>query len=647
MYMMYEQSKQDWMPSLDFPEIDETVAIDTETYDPHLKTRGAGWCFQDSGHIAGISLATKSWSNYYPIRHEEGGNLDKDKVIEWLKVQLAKPTKKIFANALYDIGWLKKEGIEVNGEIQDILIAAPLLDENRRDPSYYKLYPEGTQAYNLDSIAKFYIGKTKDETELEEICKQRKYKDTKASLHKLHSQYVAKYAIVDAEITYQTWEVLEKLLHEADKDWTGDNKLWDLYRLEVDLLPVLIDMRIRGVRVDYDKAVRLSETFAHEREELLKEVERRTGHKVDVWVADTIVPVLKDLGIDIPMTPKTKKPSITAPFLESIEDPVVKMILKARKMDKAYSTFTVNLVKEHAENGRIHCTLRQLPTDEGGTVSGRFSCSNPNLQQLPSPERDKFEDEKDEMDRIGYAIRSMYLPEEGEQWVSLDYSQQEPRLTIHFAAMSNLPGAEEAANKYRNNPDTDYHSMVAELCGIPRKKAKTINLGLAYGMGGGKLCQSLGLPTKTRTAKDGKIIHVAGEEGKALFDQYHERVPFISKLADRCANKAKRVGVVRTLLGRHCRFPEVSGERWYTHKAMNRLVQGSAADQTKKAMLEMYRAGLKMLITVHDEIAISTNSMEDVKLAKQIMENCCPLLLPSKVDVEMGDNWGSTKGIEI
>ena len=376
-------------------------------------------------------------------------------------------------------------------------------------------------------------------------------------------------------------------------------------------------------------------------------MKRRTGQSVDVWVASTIAPVLEGLGIQIPLTPKTKKPSITAPFLESINDPVVKMILKARKMDKATSTFSLNIVNEHAVNGRIHCTLKQLPTDDGGTVSGRFSCSTPNLQQLPSPERDKFEDEENEMDRIGYAIRSMYLPEEGEKWVSLDYSQQEPRLTIHFAAISGLPGAEDAAKQYRENPDTDYHSMVAKLCQIERKPAKAINLGLAYGMGGGKLCESLGLPVITRINKNGQVIKLAGSEGRALLEQYHENVPFIKRLTERCQNKAHRAGVVRTYLGRHCHFPEVNGERWYTHKAMNRLVQGSAADQTKKAMLELYKAGLKMLITVHDEIAISTANTQDIKLAKEIMETCCPLVLPSKVDVDVGDTWGSAENFIV
>ena len=269
---MEHKLNENWAPNYDFPDINEPIAIDTETYDPHLKTKGAGWCFENGGHIAGISVATKNWSNYYPIRHEEGGNVDRDRVIAWLREQLAKPTPKIFANASYDIGWLKKEGVEINGEIHDVLVATALLDENRRDPSYYKLYPEGTTGYGLDAIAKFYIGKTKDESELERVCAERKIKPNKIkeNLHKLHSQYVAKYAIVDAEITLETWFVLEKLLKEADKDWTADNKLWNVYKLEMDLVPVLMEMRMRGVRVDFDKAERLSQEFTKEKEDLLK-----------------------------------------------------------------------------------------------------------------------------------------------------------------------------------------------------------------------------------------------------------------------------------------------------------------------------------------------------------------------------------------
>ena len=147
------------------------------------------------------------------------------------------------------------------------------------------------------------------------------------------------------------------------------------------------------------------------------------------------------------------------------------MVVEAREINKASTTFIDTLLK-HSHEGRIHAEIHQLRGDKGGTVSGRLSMSNPNLQQIPARHP-----------TIGPAIRSLFIPEEGEQWGSFDYSQQEPRIIVHFAKQLDLAGSSEVAGAYINDPTTDFHQKVAEMANIDRKKAKTINLGLSYDIG--------------------------------------------------------------------------------------------------------------------------------------------------------------------
>jgi DNA polymerase I-like protein with 3'-5' exonuclease and polymerase domains len=611
-----------------------TIAIDTETRDEFLKIKGAGWATGD-GEIVGISMSCDNFTGYFPVAHKAGGNLDKEKVFNYVQYQLSHSTQdKVFANAQYDVGWLNHHGIRVEGDLHDVIVGAALLDELR-----------GKGNYSLNSIAKDYIGEEKDETLLKEQAKKQGL-DPKKDLWKMHAEYVGPYAEQDSRATRKIWNVMKpRLLGLDDLGSTKPKhpKLWSLYRLEMDLVPMLIDMRKRGVRIDFDKAEQLTRFFKEEENNCISKVKHLTGFTIDPWVATTIIPIIEASGIKIPLTPKTKKPSVTAGFLDSLEEieglgPAMQLVLRARKMQKARSTFSEGLVDKYSTNGRVHCSFHQLPSDEGGAVSGRLSCTMPNLQNQPSPDKDP---------EIGLAIRSIYLPEEGESWASLDYSQQEPRLTVHYAYLLKLPGAEIAVDRYNNDPDTDYHSFVAELTGLPRKRAKNINLGLAYGMGLLKLCKELGLPTEMKEI-NGKMKEIAGEEAIEILKQYNNNVPFVGMLNERCSQSAHRKGYINTILGRVCRFPAVKNEKgrievWYTHKAMNRLVQGSAADQTKRAMLEVYRAKIRQLLTVHDELGISAPDQKTIKIAKEIMETCVPLTVPSKVDVKVGRSWGEAK----
>jgi DNA polymerase I-like protein with 3'-5' exonuclease and polymerase domains len=360
-----------------------------------------------------------------------------------------------------------------------------------------------------------------------------------------------------------------------------------------------------------------------------------------MWAAASIAKAFDKLGIDYPKTDKGA-PSFTKSFLESCEHPIAKAIVEVREINKTYNTFLQPYLDASEATGRIHSHISQLRGETGGTVTGRLSMNQPNLQQVPA--RHPI---------IGPMIRGLFLPEEGQLWAANDFSAQEPRLLVHYSSLLELPGAEKMAEAYREDPDTDFHQMVADMAGITRSQAKTIGLGLMYGMGKSKLAVSLDLQV---------------DEASELIAQFHAKVPF---LKGTIAAVQKRIeypasgGSIRTLLGRKCRFPLWEPMAWglnkalpyeeaaakygtqikraMTYRGLNKLMQGSAADQTKKAMVELHKAGFTMMLSVHDEIALSVDTKEEAESAAEIMRTCVSLEVPSKVDVEVGDTWGSAE----
>ena len=611
------EPETDWCPPVSFPDLTDQkeIAIDLETCDPWLKTHGPGWAFKDRGYIIGIAVATSGWKGYFPIKHTMGPNLDEQVVRRWLQKQLDAPNAKIFHNAQYDVGWLKAEGYTINGTIHDTMMAAPLLNENE-------------YSYSLNSIGKEYLGEEKDESLLIEAA-QAWGVDPKADMYKLSPNFVGQYAEQDADLTYRLWQILKKGIEEDD--------ISDIYTTERKLLPVLIDMRMKGVRIDIERAQQVKKELLKKEQSIVKEIKRWYGVEPDLWAAQSLSQVFDRAGLQYPTTPKTQAPSFVASWLENHDHKLPLAIAQARKLNKARTTFIDKMIMGHLVDGRIHAELHPLRSDSGGTVTGRFSGSNPNLQQVPA--RDPI---------IGNLIRSLFIPEEGKHWGCFDYSQQEPRLTVHYSVLTQQDGAEEAAKEYEDK-NADFHQIVADMANISRKEAKTINLGLSYGMGKDKLVEQLG---------------ISKEEAELLFDQYHERVPFIRGLRDSASRMGANRGYVKTLLGRKCRFnlyepfderktplpldqatEEYGGrlKRSYTYKAMNRLIQGSAADMTKKAMLDLYEEGVLAHTQVHDELNISVTDKKEVEKISEIMRDCVELKVPNIVDAEIGPSWGDVK----
>ena len=610
--------ESNWIIPEIFPKFadDERIAVDLETYDPFLLTSGPGWA-TGRGHIVGVGVATKDWKGYFPIRHEGGGNLDEAVVLRWVKNTLSSPKREvIFHNALYDVGWLRREGVEVKGEILDTMFAAPIVDENR-------------YSYSLDSLGQTYCGEKKDESLLQDAALAWGI-NPKSEMYKLNSKYVGPYGEQDAALTLKVYHKLKEELKQQG--------LESIYSLECKLIPLLIEMRWRGVRVDEEKADKISKDLSLKEQKLLVEIKRKYGEDVNLWANASLQKVFDKNNLPYPRTEKGMA-SFQRQWLENHEHDLPKMIVQARKFNKARTTFIEKMISEHSYNGRIHAEAHPLRNDSGGTVSGRFSYSNPNLQQVPARDPE-----------IGNLIRSIFIPEEGCQWGVFDYSQQEPRLTVHYANQLGLIGARDAVNAYRDK-NADFHQIVADMAKIPRKQAKNINLGLSYGMGKEKLIRELGL---------------GDAEAQTLLAQYHEKVPFIRGIQDHCTRVALDRGYIRTLAGRRCHFdlwehkydksvplPLEEAKikygdtlkRSFTYKALNRLIQGSAADMTKLAMLGLWEEGIVPHVQVHDEVDISIEDNEQAAKVSRIMENCVELAVPLVVDTELGPNWGETEEI--
>jgi DNA polymerase I-like protein with 3'-5' exonuclease and polymerase domains len=641
---------------VDLPRIPKgtTFALDLETRDPLLDERGPGWCFNDStpGYVVGYAVATKEWADYYPVKHEGGGNVSNPAGVKrWVADALKEPSNTVIVhNYAYDAGWCRREGIPIRATVRDTQGAAPLINEYRRQ-------------YKLDYLAKDYLGVGKDEAPLVAYIKKmnalvraeatRQFGlDRKAPAHekaearkrinryimdhkwhpkgdlwRMPGNIVHPYGKQDGRVTYDLWGVLEPLLHAEE--------LWDVFLMETRLLPVLLEMRARGVRVATDEVEQAVARMKREQAALQRQMDQYIG-PISVWAEADLSRLAKHIGV-VPGKTPTGKDSFRKEWVATQTHPAMALLKNIRRLDKSRSTFLEGYVLDKQVNGRVHGQFHPQKSDEGGAVTGRFSATHPNLQNLPA--RDKV---------IKGLVRGAFLPEEGEEWAACDYSQQEPRLTVHYAYIAGCKGARKARKQYVENPDMDYHQFMADITGLARDEVKPINLGVGYGMGPAKLCRSLGLPTKwievtrydKKTGKERKeTIEVAGDAGQAILDAYHENAPFVRALTDECQRRAKERGYIKTLAGRRCRLNDAEYGHW-TYKAMNRLIQGSAADQTKLAMIACWDAGLVPLVTVHDELGFSVPDRGVARQIAQIMETCVELEVPSKADVELGPSWG-------
>ena len=657
----------------------DTVAVDLETYDPNLKTKGSG-ALRGDGFVCGVAIATGKDTVYFNISHSDiDMSLDKKiKFWEALDEKLFQNEKitKVFHNAMYDVCWIRSiTGKKMKGRIVDTMIAASVIDENRFQ-------------YSLDSLSKDFLKERKGGYDLQEkvlAWSNGTIKDPMSNMHKLPASIVKDYAKQDVNLTLKLWKLFSKKFDEILytkykedkegkilKDKKGkpiileEKTIRNIFELETKLFPCLVDMKFKGVKIDVQKAKDFGHRLEKRKDNLIKIIKARTGVDVQIWAASSLKNLLENQEItDYKKTPKSGMPQLPGDYLRTHKNRFLRFVAKARECDKAKNTFVEGLLG-FVHNGRIHADINQIRGEHGGTVTGRFSMSNPNLQQIPSK------------GYIGKKMRELFIPETGSDWYSFDYSQQEPRIVVHYAIKLGMDGTDDLKEEF-DKEDADFHQIVADMANIPRKQAKTINLGLFYGMGKIKLQKELNLDPK---------------KAKTLFDTYHSKVPFVKQLSQDLSQFAAEEGLLYTLGDRFCRFDkwESRDKEWnsetnrftevklhatkedamdaykleqmekygkyidptcehfekhytraFTYKALNRLIQGSAADMTKKAMVDLYEKGIVPHIQIHDELCVSIKDQETRTMVQETMEKAIELEINNKVDCEFGPNWGTIK----
>jgi len=625
-----------WTMPERFPDLSSAkrICVDCETYDPDLKTKGPG--VRRTGYIVGVAVGTDDgFRAYYPIRHGQGSNMDPGAVFRWLRVEMARDSQeKVGANILYDADYLAHEGVSLAGPWRDVQVAEPLLDEN-------------ALKYNLNALAEKYLGEKKLEEGIEQYARDRGWKgEAQSHLWRMPASVVGPYAEADADLPLRILDKQIPLLHEQD--------LWDLFKMESSLTRVLLKMRQRGVRIDVVKLDQAIERVGKRIKDLNRQMRDAAGFDVSVWAAESLGKAFDRLGLAYSKTAKTDKPSFTHNFLDRHPHEFPRLVVQARTLEKFLGTFLQGSIHNMLVGDRIHGQFHQLKGDDYGTVTGRLSSSNPNLQFIPA--RDK---------ELGPMVRSMFLPEKGYQWGKCDMSQIEFRLFAHYATG---PRSEEIRGKYQRDPDADFHQMCAEMSGRTRTEAKTINFGKIYGMGVDKLCASMGM---------------SRAEAEKFMSEYDEAIPFVKSMLQIASSVADRRGYVKTILGRRRRFDLWEPADWTlskrvapsrkeemvrivnedreknpqtrpgvrrakTYKALNAIIQGSAADQIKKAMVDCDEAGLwevlPLHLTVHDELDVSVARTKRGKEAflemVSLMERAVPLKVPVRADWKIGKNWG-------
>lgn len=665
-----------WSPPVELPDLAGRgvthLALDTETCDHRLgRDQGPGWPYRD-GYVCGVSAAWRQGAEmcsiYVPLRHPDSACFSVDQVRSWLRHTL-QSVQPVFQNSHYDVGWMRTLGVEPNYPVEDTQCQAFVLEENHL-------------RYDLDSICERLGIPGKDETLLREALAvygwPSKGREAKKNIYRLPARYVGPYAEADAVQTLEAWELMRvKIATQFTFNKMGE-KIQDpgverAYRTEMDLVPCVHRMQYDGVRVNVDRAQQRADALYQARDETLAELGRQLGETVvvdSINRGDWLETRFDAAGIPYPRTAPTSRypdgqPSFTAGstgWMHKHPHWLPQLVVRAEKQHKAAKDFLEGFVVRPAHNGRIHANINQFKgEDAGGTRTHRFSYADPPLQQMPSRDEELMD-----------AVRGCFEPEDGEEWVSCDYPQQEYRLIVHFAEVLGLPRASVAGDRYRADPNTDYHTMVAEMTSLDRKPAKDANFAKAFGAGVDKFAAMI---NKTR------------EEAAAIMEQYDRELPFVSALAKTVQGAADRRGYVRLIDGARLHYEQwepawrdwrkeqeylrgggklgvapcdeaeaerragTQGHPWagkrlrraFTRKAGNGLIQGSAARMTKIAMVLAHREGIRLRLQVHDELNASVARREEGQRLAEIMSHAVRLTVPIVVKAEYGSSWGDVE----
>jgi DNA polymerase I-like protein with 3'-5' exonuclease and polymerase domains len=656
-------AESDWQVPTELPDLsrETEVAIDTETCDASLSENNGPGFYKYTGHrfnpnpgyICGISVAWRDQSIYIPIYHDRKHYFSLETVKPWLKaLAIQSHTNFVFHNFAYDWGWIEAVfDIPPPRNVDDTAAMASMINEN-------------LPSFSLDNLCKWQGIRGKDETLLKDHAGNRgiPYSKIKQFMHELGVEFVGPYAEQDAVSTLHLAAKLRPLLSEEG--------LNDAYQIERDLLPITLKMKQKGIRVDTIRAEHLSNEIkkrcTDECSNLSNAIKQRVSIKEirsNKWMKEQF----EFLGLDYPRTAPSEsyaegQASFDKIFMANHPHWFPRTAHKIKHQYDIADKFLEKFIIKYAHNGRVHPTINQFRNEGGGARSHRFSYSDPPLQQMPS--RD---------DEWAPLVRSCFIPEEGEEWCSIDYRQQEYRLIVYAAEVLNAPGAKATADAYRNDPTVDFHDYVAKITRLQRRRAKDVNFAISYGAGVKKFALMTGMDE---------------EEAAATMNQYNERLPFVRKTLERFSKLAAERGYIRLIDGarghfnlwepvyrdfaREYQFKKIDskidtlpcfedeflrrkndskhpwyGERQkraYAHKAFNRMIQGSAARQIKKAMVDIYRVGYIALIQMHDEMGFSFANQESGIICAKIMEEAVPsITIPMLTDIKFGPNWGTLK----
>lgn len=607
------------MAKLTKANMNNILVVDIETVDPELTKLGAGVYHAPIGsYVLGVGVydtETKE-SRYYNFGHKDHA-IEKEEC----RALLESDRDKLLANASYDIDWLEnREGIKVNGFIHDVQIAEPLLNPFRK-------------SFALNVLASYYNVTLKATNEITEyasrIAGDKGIKSPQSYLSKMPFEVVAKYCLGDLQSTYEVFcEQLPLLIK---------NELLDLYFLECNLIRVQMLLRKNGIRID-ENARKLAIKETSEKENIeLKAIFDKAQKQFNINSSREVASVLIDDGCVFPKTP-TGQWSVTKETMAENEgnSDLCKRIIRARALNKLRTTFLEKSIDEHiCPDGRIHCSFHPLRRDAVGTITGRWSCTDPNLQQIPRNDEE-----------LGAMARGMFIPEENCWYGHTDYSQVEYRIFAHYACGYH-PNDElqKKANAMRERfiaePDTDYHQFVidtvSKLTGVTmsRPMAKRVNFGVLYFMGVNALSRKFNIPY---------------DEAQEVYSALFEALPFIESTRQLVVSTGKNRGYIKTILGRRQRVSDEYAKIGKYYPLFNYLIQGSAADVMKKGLIDCYEAGvydvLKLHLLVHDETGVSIpktkEGIEAYKEQQHLLSSAVKFNVPILAEADFGKSWGET-----
>lgn len=658
-----------WRPPQYFPNLSDAsiISFDVETKETDFDN-GPGWA-RNKGHIVGLSVGAEdrrgnrgAW--YFPVRHEvcPEQNFDSRAVFAWAKevLEFTPHIPKVGANLTYDIGWLTEENIFVTGELNDVQFAEALIDNEAR--------------VALEILSHKYLGYGKDSGGMYEWLRQA-YPNTpetkrRGDIYRAPPQLAGFYAESDAH------NPIDILRHQAPI--LVNEALEYVYRLECDIIPLMVRMRRQGIRVDVPWAAQLYEELTTETRTLYDALQRKYGFAPDSMDSRQLGPFLERLGIDVPRT-EAGALSVTKQWLADLNHEVGNELNDIREHEKICGTFLKGYILEKNINGILHPQFHQMKGDENGTLVGRFASSDPNLQNIPS------------RTKLGKKVRTCFVPFEGHShYQKNDFSQIHYRILAHYGVG---PGSDELRNAYITNPKMDYHDQVYfnvcplmgwdqtddELRDFRRRPVKNVNFGLLYGQ------SQPSLAAKTAMYFGGSF------DTDGFFKAYFEGAPYVKPTMKHIGEEVQKYGYVTTILGRRIRFnmwePAGYGRRGeplpyeqalrtygsplrraFEYRGVNYKFQGSEPDIMKEGMRQCLKSGVYdftgvPLLTVHDETGhsviegetyegkdkkgnpitkyrASKAQQEAYDFIRYTMEHSVKLRVPLRVDTDTGINWG-------